>query len=80
VFVQTEAQYLDAPYHRRRVGLTHLAFHARSREHVNAITSQLRARGVTLLYQDRHPHAGGPETYAVFFQDPDRIKVEIVAP
>lgn len=30
-------------------------------------------------YEDRHPYAGGPDYYAVFFEDPDRMKVEIVA-
>jgi catechol 2,3-dioxygenase-like lactoylglutathione lyase family enzyme len=34
---------------------------------------------MTILYQDRHPHAGGENYYAVFFEDPDRIKVELVA-
>jgi len=30
-----------------------------------------------ILYADRHPHAGGPDSYAVFFEDPERIKVEL---
>ena len=38
VFVQTEDEYLDVAYHRKRVGLNHLAFHAKSREHVDKIT------------------------------------------
>jgi hypothetical protein len=29
---------------------------------------------------DKHPHAGGPASYAVFFEDPERIKVELTAP
>lgn len=80
VVVQTEEKYLETSYHRGRVGLNHLAFHARSREQVDSITTQLHERGVTLLYQERHPHAGSPDHYAVFFEDPDRIKVELVAP
>lgn len=80
VLVQTGDRYLDPPFHRRRTGLNHLAFHALSREQVDAITRQLRARGTTILYDDRHPHAGGPDSYAVFFEDPDRLKVELVAP
>lgn len=79
VFVQTEERFRDAPYHRCRTGLNHLAFHAESRVQVDAITEALRARGVTVLYPERHPHAGGDESYAVFFEDPDRIKVELVA-
>jgi catechol 2,3-dioxygenase-like lactoylglutathione lyase family enzyme len=80
VFVQTEERFLEIPYHRSRVGLNHLAFHASSREHVNQITEKLTEKGMTILYPDRHPYAGGEDYYAVFFEDPDRIKVELVAP
>lgn len=80
VFVQTETRFLDIPYHRGRVGLNHLAFHATSRQQVDEITRKLRDRGVTILYADKHPFAGGKEHYAVFFEDPDRMKVELVAP
>lgn len=79
VFVQAEADYLTPAYHRKRVGLNHLAFQLESRDEVDAITEALRGRGVRILYEDRHPHAGGDESYAVFFEDPDRIKVELVA-
>jgi catechol 2,3-dioxygenase-like lactoylglutathione lyase family enzyme len=79
-FVQVEEKHKDPPYHRKKVGVNHLAFRARSREHVDSITTQLRERGVKILYEDRHPFAGGDGYYAVFFEDPDRMKVEIVAP
>lgn len=80
VFVQTEKKYLDIKYHRCRTGLNHIAFHAQSREHVNEITAKLKSKGIKILYEDRHPYAGGKNYYAVFFEDPDRIKVEVVAP
>lgn len=80
VLVQTEAEHLASGYHRRRTGLNHLAFHVESRDTVDQFTTELRRRGVPLLYEDRHPHAGGSETYAVFFEDPDRVKVELAAP
>ncbi|MFZ3577786.1 VOC family protein [Virgibacillus sp. DJP39] len=80
VFVQTEDRFLDEPYHRCRVGLNHLAFHAESREHVDRLTIQLKEKGETILYPDQHPFAGGNDYYAVYFEDPDRIKVEVVAP
>lgn len=78
--MQTEKKYLDVKYHRCRTGLNHIAFHAKSREHVNEITAKLKNKGVKILYEDKHPFAGGKEYYAVFFEDPDRIKVEVVAP
>lgn len=80
VFVQTEERFLSSLYHRRQVGLNHLAFHARSRDHVDEVTAILKKKGIPILYEDRHPYAGGGNHYAVYFEDPDRIKVELVAP
>jgi catechol 2,3-dioxygenase-like lactoylglutathione lyase family enzyme len=80
VFVQAEERFLDIPYHRCRVGVNHLAFHARSRKHVDEMTLKLTDRGIPILYTDKHPYAGGDDYYAVFFEDPDRMKVELVAP
>ena len=80
VFVQTQERYMDISYNRCRVGLNHLAFHSNSREHVDEMTNKLKSRGIPILYPDKHPFAGGNEHYAVYFEDPDRIKVELVAP
>ena len=80
VFVQTEEKFMDIPYHRCRVGLNHLAFHGSSRQHVDNMTEKLKEKGVKILYTNKHPFAGGESHYAVYFEDPDRIKVEIVAP
>ena len=80
VFVQAEDKFLDVPYHRCRVGLNHLAFHATSRQQVGELTNKLQDKGIPILYPEKHPFAGGPEHYAVYFEDPDRIKVELVAP
>ena len=78
VFVKAEEKYLDVPYHRCRAGLNHLAFYGGTNAFVDEMTEKLREKGVTILYEDRHPYAGGPDYYAVFFEDPDRMKVEIV--
>lgn len=80
VFVQAEERFLDITYHRCRVGLNHLAFYANSRHHVDEITKALQVKGVNILYKNKHPFAGGNDHYAVYFEDPDRIKVELVAP
>jgi catechol 2,3-dioxygenase-like lactoylglutathione lyase family enzyme len=79
-FLAAPADHPAAGYHRRRVGLNHLAFHGRSRAHVDELTGWVRQEGHTLLYEDRHPYAGGPGYYALYCEDPDRIKVEVVAP
>lgn len=81
VLVQADDDYLDEPYHRCRPGLNHLAFHASSRGQVDDIAAQIQAReDATLLYPDDHPYAGGADYYAAYFEDPERIKVEVVAP
>jgi hypothetical protein len=36
--------------------------------------------GVTIIYADKHPFAGGEDHYAVYFEDPDRLKVKLAAP
>jgi catechol 2,3-dioxygenase-like lactoylglutathione lyase family enzyme len=79
VFVQAEERWLDVPFHRCRPGLNHLAFGVNGEAQVDALTAELRARGARILYADRHPYAGGPDYYAVFCEDPDRLKVEITA-
>lgn len=79
VFVQTEEKYSDIQYHRKRTGLNHLAFHLDTRTEVDEYYIKLKERNVSILYEDKHPFAGGKDYYAVFFEDPDRIKVEFVA-
>lgn len=76
-FVQAEPDAADLD--RRSVGLNHLAFMVPAREDVDELTAALQARGARILYPDRHPYAGGQDHYAVFFEDPDGLKVEVIA-
>lgn len=78
--VPAAREHVAAGYHRKRVGLNHLAFRSESREQVDEVAAWVRAEGYVLLYEDRHPYAGGPDYYAAFVEDPDRIKLEVVAP
>lgn len=64
---------------RRDVGVNHLAFHAGSRDDVARLSDEVAARGGRLLYADRHPYAGGEDHFAAFCEDPDGLKVELVA-
>ena len=65
------------PYDRYGIGLHHLAFGAPSREVVDERAEWLRAQGATI---ESGPEEYGytPGYYAVFFYDPDGIKLEIV--
>ncbi|WP_436924386.1 VOC family protein [Halosimplex amylolyticum] len=77
--VLVQANTSDPPFDRRAPGLNHLAFHAASRDQVDEITAGVRKReGVSVLYEDQHPYAGG--YYALYCEGPDGIKIEVVAP
>jgi catechol 2,3-dioxygenase-like lactoylglutathione lyase family enzyme len=60
-----------------RVGLSEIAFAAASREDVDRLARELPALGATILDPPRE-YAYTPGYYAVFFADPDGIKLELV--
>ena len=72
-----EAQSGPVPYDRYSVGLHHLAFEARSRADVDERAEWLRAQGAELESEPQE-YAYIPGYYAVFFYDPDGLKLEIV--
>jgi glyoxylase I family protein len=67
----------EGPYDRYRVGLHHLAFEAQSRGAVNERAGWLRAQGAE-IESGPEEYAYLPGYYAVFFYDPDGMKLEIV--
>ncbi|KUO21769.1 VOC family protein [Streptomyces dysideae] len=68
-----------ADHDRTRPGLNHLAFHAGTREEVDALDAESPDHGWTPLFADRYPHAGGPEHYAAYLANTDGFEVELVA-
>ncbi|UTC75091.1 VOC family protein [Treponema sp. OMZ 792] len=77
VFVQAKEKYLIRGYNRCSIGLNHLAFRCHSKDEIDQIRKLLIQRNIVLLYDNKYPNAGGNEHYAVYFEDPDRIKIEI---
>jgi catechol 2,3-dioxygenase-like lactoylglutathione lyase family enzyme len=75
----TEAPRQHGHHDRRREGVNHLAFRGGSPEDVDRILSDAPAKGWTPLYQDRYPHAGGPDHYAGWIENASGFKAEIVA-
>jgi catechol 2,3-dioxygenase-like lactoylglutathione lyase family enzyme len=67
----------EVPYDRYGIGLHHLAFAAPSRAVVDERAAWLREQGGTI---ESGPEEYGytPGYYAVFFYDPDGIKLELV--
>jgi glyoxylase I family protein len=72
-----EAQAESGPYERYSVGLHHLAFEAASRSDVDERADWLRAQGA-VLESEPLEYTYSPGYYAVFFFDPDGLKLEIV--
>jgi catechol 2,3-dioxygenase-like lactoylglutathione lyase family enzyme len=72
-----EAQSKSDAYDRYRIGLHHLAFEAFSRAAVDERADWLRANGM-LLESEPQEYTYSPGYYAVFFYDPDGLKLEIL--
>jgi len=79
VFVQVEEKFNNPKYHRKRIGLNHLAFRVNSKEEVDKFyTEFLNANEIPTLYETPKPFPEYEEGYyAVYFEDPDRIKLEV---
>jgi catechol 2,3-dioxygenase-like lactoylglutathione lyase family enzyme len=78
--VQVEKRFAPKKFHRKQVGLNHIAFRVNSKKKVDDFHMFLKKNKITILY-------GGPKDYsaeyakgyyAIFFEDPDRIKLEVV--
>ena len=67
----------NEPFDRYRVGVHHVAFEAASRHDVDERADWLRGRGVS-IESGPEEYSYIPGYYAVFFYDPDGIKLEIV--
>ena len=78
--VLTLWQQSAAEYAPRHAGLHHLAFQLPAVEAVLAVESKLRARGVTPRYDGVVPHREGADSAALFFTDPDGIRLEVYSP
>lgn len=77
VLCPTDKTHVPAGFHRKRTGLNHLALAVGGREDVDRFyTDIMQPNGLVPLYGSP---MGDGSYYAVFFEDPDRMKIEIVA-
>lgn len=77
ILCPVEEAYLKEGYHRKRVGLNHLALYAKTKEVVDQFHKEiLLANNIPVLYE-KCP-SGDKDYYSVYFEDPDRIKLEVV--
>jgi catechol 2,3-dioxygenase-like lactoylglutathione lyase family enzyme len=76
----TKPDYQEPNFHRKRTGLGHVAFHVDSADMVDAFVNDfLKPRHIETLYGGAKAYPDyTPDYYAVYFEDPDRIKIEVV--
>jgi glyoxylase I family protein len=72
------ADQVGAEHNRYRVGLHHLALKARTRAQVDQFHRFLRSERITVLDAPAEYPQYGKNYYAVFFADPDGLKLEVV--
>ncbi len=80
--VQTERGYTNNQFHRKNIGLNHIAFRVETIEQVDQYAAFLETESIKKLYheqpKDYSSEYATEHYYAIFFEDPDRIKLEIV--
>ncbi|BCY14677.1 VOC family protein [Actinoplanes sp. L3-i22] len=68
--VMEQSPALSGTVHDRLApGLNHLAFTVAGPAEVDRLTAAAPAHGWALMFADRHPYAGGPDTYAAYLED-----------
>ena len=77
IICPTDDKFKHDGFHRKRAGLNHLAFYADSVEDVDKFHDEILVpNNINSLYESKP--FGDNQYYAVFFEGPDRIKLEFV--
>jgi catechol-2,3-dioxygenase len=64
----------------RVANLHHLAFQVPTLEAVQATEAKVRARGITPQYDGVVPHGESSDVAALYFTDPDGLRIEVYSP
>lgn len=79
VVVEAGPDVARGGHDRPRPGVNHLAFAGGTPEQVDDLAADAPQHGWSLLFADRHPHAGGPDGHAAYLEDSAGFEVELVA-
>ena len=79
IVIEAGPDVVPAEHERLRPGLNHLAFGAGTPAEVDLLVRRAASHGWTLMFPDKHPHAGGAEHYAAYLENADGFEVELVA-
>lgn len=69
---------IDTDHDRMRPGLNHLALTAPDRAALDRLRADAAAHGWSELFEDRYPHAGGPDHTALFVENAQGFELEII--
>lgn len=77
--IATSEKYKGNSYHRKQTGLNHISFGVEKKNDVDKFTEEfLKTRKIKPIYDSPREFREYTEGYyAVFFEDPDRIKLEV---
>lgn len=73
-----EERFRDRQYHRKAVGLGHIAIAAGSKEMLDQMEMHIRDSEIPILGEGRTSMAYRRGYDSFFFEDPDRILIEVV--
>ncbi len=73
---QADPRYAQESFSKDRVGLCEIAFNAESRAQVDALARDVESFGGRILHPPREYTEYSPGYYALFFADPDGVKLE----
>jgi glyoxylase I family protein len=74
---EAAASFRGETFHRHRIGLCEIAFSAEDRAQIDRLASEIPAHGGSVTDPPRE-YDYVPGYYAVFFTDPDGLKLEVV--
>lgn len=76
--VLEQSPAVSGPLDRMHAGVNHLALTASDRDLLDRLRDEAPRRGWTHLFPDRYPHAGGPDSTALYLENSEGFEVEIV--
>lgn len=79
-WIQAVEDKYKMPFHRKSTGINHIAFRVDAKEDVDKFFNEfIKPRNVKTLYETPKSFPEYAENYyAIFFEDPDRIKIEVL--
>jgi catechol 2,3-dioxygenase-like lactoylglutathione lyase family enzyme len=79
IVIEQSVDLVGDRHQRCAPGLNHLAFFAGTPVDVERLAEAATGHGWTLMFGDRHPHAGGPDHCAAYLENEDGFEVELCA-